>query len=98
MFPTLTGIQSLRNALDNDLLMFLPELVVCAGVVLLLLVRLVPALDKLHLGRAAAAVLVCALFAAHAQVREGQWAGQYFGAMLTSDTWGGFVRVVVPSA
>ena len=54
MYPTLTDVQKLRTALDNDLLMFLPELAVCAGVVALLLTRLVPALDRVHLGPVAA--------------------------------------------
>ncbi len=98
MFPTLTGIDKLRTALDNDLLMFLPELAVCAGVVALLLARLVPALDRVHLGGVAAAVLAGALLAAGYQVHDGQWAGSYFGNMLTSDAWGGFVRVVVLAA
>jgi NADH-quinone oxidoreductase subunit N len=98
MFPTLAGIEKLRSALDSDLLMFLPELAVCAGVVVLLLARLLPALDRAHLGPVAAAVLVGALFAAGYQVHVGQWAGTYFGAMLTSDAWGGFVRVVVLAA
>lgn len=95
MFPTLAGLEKLRSAIDHDLLMFLPELVVCVGIVALLLARLLPTLDRLHLGGAAAAILVCAVFTAHAQVREGQWAGSYFAGMLTSDAWGGFVRVVV---
>ena len=95
MFPTLTGIDKLRTALDNDLLMFLPELAVCAGVVALLLARLVPALDRVHLGGVAAAVLAGALFAAGKQVHDESWGKAYFGNMLTSDAWGGFVRVVV---
>ena len=73
---------------------------VCVGVVLLLLARLVPALDRVHLGGVAAAVLAGAVFAAGYQVHEhsGSWAGSYFGSMLTSDAWGGFVRVVVLTA
>lgn len=98
MFPTLAGTEKLRSALDSDLLMFLPELAVCAGVVALLLVRLVPAFDRSHLGGTALVTLVVALFAAGYQVRDGQWGGPYFGNMLTSDAWGGFVRVVVLAA
>ncbi len=98
MFPTLGGIEKLRTALDSDLLVFLPELAVCAGVVVLLLVRLVPVFDRAHLGGAALVALVVALFAAGCQVAEPQWAGAYFGNMLTSDAWGGFVRIVVLAA
>lgn len=98
MFPSLSDINGIEAALGNDLLMFLPELVVCAGVVLLLLARLLPALDRVHLGPAAVAVLACALFPAAFQVGAGQWSGAYFGNMLTADAWGGFVRVVVLAA
>lgn len=98
MFPSLNDTQKLQAALGGDLLVFLPELAVCAGVVALLLARLVPALDRAHLGGLAVSALAAALFAAVNQWIEGQWAGPFFGAMLTSDAWGGFVRIVVLSA
>jgi NADH-quinone oxidoreductase subunit N len=98
MFPSLSDTQKLQSALGGDLLVFLPELAVCAGVVALLLARLVPALDRAHLGGIAVSALAVSLFAAVNQWIEGQWAGPFFGAMLTSDAWGGFVRVVVLSA
>ena len=98
MFPTLAGIEKLRTALDNDLLVFLPELAVCAGIVALLLARLVAVLDRVHLGGVALVALAVALFAAGYQVADPQWGGPYFGNMLTSDAWGGFVRVVVLAA
>jgi NADH-quinone oxidoreductase subunit N len=98
MFPTLVGIDKLRSGLESDLLMFLPELAVCIGIVTLLLARLLPALDRSHLGGIAVAVLTGGLFAALYQVAVGQWGQIYFAAMLTSDAWGGFVRVVVLAA
>lgn len=98
MFPSLSDTQKIQSALSGDLLVFLPELAVCAGVVALLLARLVPLLDRSHLGGIAVSALVVALFAAVNQWSDGQWAGPYFGAMLTSDAWGGFVRIVVLSA
>jgi NADH-quinone oxidoreductase subunit N len=98
MFPTLFNVQKLQSGLGNDLLMFLPELAVCAGIVTLLLIRLFPAFDRLHLGGVAVAVLAGALFAAVFQVSLGEWGGVYFAGMLTSDAWGGFVRVVVLAA
>lgn len=98
MFPNISDIDTLQRALGNDLLMFLPELAVCVGIVLLLFARLFSGLDRIHLGTVAVAVLTGALFPAVAQVQSGQWADVYFGAMLTSDAWGGFVRVVVLAA
>lgn len=104
MFPTLVNVQRLQSALDNDLLLFLPELAVCAGIVALLLARLLPALDRVHLGGVALVALVVGMFAAGFPVYEARerpdqvWAGTYFAGMLTSDAWGGFVRVVVLAA
>ena len=105
MFPTLVNVQRLETALGNDLLLFLPELVVCGGIVVLLLARLLPALDRAHLGGLALAALAVGLFAAGYQVYDAhgagapvalsRWGGSYFAGMLTSDAWGGFVRVVV---
>jgi NADH-quinone oxidoreductase subunit N len=98
MFPKPSDVQMLQTAVENDLLMFLPELAVCVGIVALLVARLIPALDRIHLGGIACAVLVVGLFAAGYQVNQAQWAGTYFAGMLTSDAWGGFVRVVVLGA
>jgi NADH-quinone oxidoreductase subunit N len=85
--------------------MFLPELAVCTGVVALLLMRLIPVLDRVHLGGVAVTALVVGLFAAGYQVshaaaasndpKQTMWAGSYFAGMLTSDGWSGFVRLVV---
>ena len=40
----------LTNELQVDAVLFLPELVLCVDIVLLLLIRLMPRYDKLHLG------------------------------------------------
>lgn len=107
MFPTHDSIRSLQASLNGDLLLFLPELALCVGVVGLLLARLLPALDRVHLGGAAVVALAVALFAAGYQfadsvatprVVSGQDTVAYFGGMLTSDPWGLFVRVVVLAA
>jgi NADH-quinone oxidoreductase subunit N len=50
------------SALGNSLLMFLPELVVTAAIVLLLLLRMVARLDRAHLGGVALAMTIVALF------------------------------------
>ena len=95
MFPTLRGIESLQSVLGSDLLVFVPELVVCAGIVALLLVRLVPPLLRVHLGGLAVAVLVAALFAAGYQVYARAWPGPYFAGMLVADPFAGFARCLI---
>src|SRR5262249_52614390 len=43
-------INAIQSALNADLGGFVPELVLCVGIVVLLLLRLLPTLDRLHLG------------------------------------------------
>lgn len=101
---TAARVESLRDALGGDLLLFLPELVVCGGVVLLLVCRLVPALDRLHLGSVALAVLAAALVVAVApHLEPGVGTPRppntsFFGGMLVHDAFGDFVRVVLLAA
>ena len=102
MFPTPDNVAKLQNTLENDLLVFLPELALCIGIVALLLARLLPVLDRVHLGGVAVVALVIALFAGGFQVyqfrKPDDWPGLYFAGMLTSDAWGGFVRLIVLAA
>jgi NADH-quinone oxidoreductase subunit N len=99
MYPNARQIAALQAGLADDLLLFLPELVVCAGVVFLLVARLVKFLDRTHLGGLAVATLVVALFTAgylFADVRSG--GGTIFAGMLEVDPFAGLVRVLVLSA
>ncbi|MBA4063496.1 MAG: NADH-quinone oxidoreductase subunit N [Isosphaera sp.] len=98
MFPTSTKVEALRAGVGGDLLLFLPELVVCAGVVALLLARLLPLFDRAHFGGFAAAVLAAALFAAGHQVSVAEWSGPFFGGMLSSDPFAGLARCLVLAA
>jgi NADH-quinone oxidoreductase subunit N len=50
MFLHPRTLASIQEALAADLGGFAPELVVCVGIVVLLLLRLLPSFDKLHLG------------------------------------------------
>ncbi|MFO0823549.1 MAG: hypothetical protein U0792_10605, partial [Gemmataceae bacterium] len=95
MFPTSVQVDSLQSAVGSDALMFLPELVLCVGIVGLLLARLLPFLDRVHLGGLALATVTLSLFAAAAQVDGGQWSGPYFGGMLNSDAFAGLVRCLI---
>lgn len=100
MFPTAQKLDTLQSAVGGSLLLFLPELVVCAGVVGLLLLRLVPLLDRAHLGAVAVAVLGVALAAAVAQATTATHMGNpvFFEGMLVADPFAGLVRCLVLSA
>jgi NADH-quinone oxidoreductase subunit N len=95
MFPTAARVQSLTDSLGGDLLQFLPELVVCVGIIGLLLIRLVPFFDRVHLGSIAVGVFIVALAAAVYQVSVATWSGPFFAGMLTSDAFAGFARCLV---
>jgi NADH-quinone oxidoreductase subunit N len=95
MFPSLVRIETLQQSIGNDLLQFIPELLVSTGIVALLLVRLVPVFDRAHLGSLAVTVLSVALFTAGYQVYENRWAGSYFGGMLVADPFAGLVRCLI---
>jgi NADH-quinone oxidoreductase subunit N len=68
--PTLDVLQRLQADLGRDCLAFLPELILCGAIVLLLLLRLFRAFDRLHLGWVALVLAGAALAAA-----AGQWRG-----------------------
>src|SRR4051794_11278583 len=65
-------------ALLDDSLKFLPELLLCAGIVLLLALRLIPALDRAHLGWTALVFTLLALL-----VSACQWLNGYGGLELS---------------
>jgi NADH-quinone oxidoreductase subunit N len=67
-------LSNLQSALAVDLQAFLPELVLCGGIVVLLLLRLMTALNHWHLGWVALLFTVVALVVAH-----GQWQGSLPG-------------------
>lgn len=99
MFPTSVRIELFETAISGDLLQFIPELVVCGGIVLLLLTRLVSRLDRAHLGGLSVAVLAAGLFAAVFQFETaGKGAGPFFGGMLVADAFAGIARCLVLGA
>src|SRR5579885_1438200 len=72
MFLSNDTIDRLQTTLGDDLIAFTPELVLCGGIVLLLLLRLFTGLNRVHLGWVALAVTVAGLLAA-----VSQWLGGY---------------------
>lgn len=96
MFPDALRLDLLQDRLADDLLAFAPELVLCGGIVLLLLARLVPPLARAHLGPLAVAAAGVALaaavvlwLAASPQVSG----GEAFTGLLRLDAFAGFLRV-----
>src|SRR5690242_19563559 len=95
-------ISDLEAGMARDCVAFLPELILCVGIVLLLLLRLLRIFDRLHLGGVALAVSLAALAAA-----IGQWRGEYgfeslsqlggslplFSGLLVYDNFTIFLRV-----
>ena len=99
MFPTPGQIEQLQSSLQSNLQLFLPELVLCFGIVLLLLCRLVKAFDRTHLGTVAAAIVGVALLTAGYLFLEGDLAPvEFFAGMLASDPFSGFVRILLLAA
>jgi NADH-quinone oxidoreductase subunit N len=66
-------LQELQNSLARDCTAFMPELILCASIVVLLLLRLMPSFDRQHLGGLALAMILAAFAAAWAQ-----WEGRPF--------------------
>ncbi|HEV3257953.1 MAG TPA: NADH-quinone oxidoreductase subunit N [Gemmataceae bacterium] len=79
MFLTPNALQSLQSGLLQDFQAFLPELVLCGSIVLLLLLRLFRVLDGVHLGSLCLCLTVLALFFAW-----NQWTGKY-GLLTPAD-------------
>src|SRR5262245_37544985 len=64
-------IDKLQGDLLLDVLVFLPELLLCVGIVVLLLWRLVPMFDRTHLGGIALAFTLAALAVSICQWKGG---------------------------
>src|ERR1043165_6255799 len=64
------GYDSLQATLGRDILAFLPELILCATIVLMLLLRLFSRFDRRHMGGIAFILTAYALL-----VSVGQWLG-----------------------
>jgi NADH-quinone oxidoreductase subunit N len=97
------NIDQLQDNLWRDVLAFLPELILCGTIVLLLLLRLFNALNRLHLGSVALVLTLAAL-----AVSWFQWGGKYgfhqpdefphksldlFSGLLVFDNFTVFVRL-----
>jgi NADH-quinone oxidoreductase subunit N len=103
---TPNDIVGLESFLARDCEVFLPELILCLGIVLLLVLRLFRAFDRLHLGWAALVVSVASLLAALNQWhglegdydvcrQPGCFGGSlpFFGGLLVFDNFTVFLRL-----
>src|ERR1700687_1306960 len=98
-------LDKLGTSLPYDLIAFIPELILCAGIVLLLLMRLFRYLDRLHLGMTELIITILAIHANVAQVYGGKDApkemvGQVrtidlFTGMLAYDNFMIFMRFIL---
>ena len=86
-------LSNLTANLGADLLKFLPELVLCAGIVSLLLFRLFPVLNRAHLGLFALAVALLALGVSWQQWQEDVTPGEMFSGLLAYDKLTIFLRL-----
>jgi NADH-quinone oxidoreductase subunit N len=102
MFPSPDFVRRLSGDLQRDLFAFLPELLLCAAIVLMLLVRLFSAMNRAHMGQLALAMSLLALASAvwfwpdtwadeGPVPQSGGHAG--FGGLVVFDKFGLFVRI-----
>jgi NADH-quinone oxidoreductase subunit N len=86
------GLGALQKSLPDDVLAFMPELILCGGIVLLLFLRMFKALDRLHLWSLALIVTLAALGFSFSQ-----WLAQpnspMFSDLLAYDTFTVFIRL-----
>ncbi len=89
------NINLLQSHLNDDLLAFTPELILCGGIVLLLILRMVKALDRVHLGSIALVLTLAALGFSSYQWQSMPWggAGEIFSGLLAYDGFTVFLRL-----
>ena len=101
MVPSAGQLEQLQHTLRGDLSLFAPELALVAGIVLLLLARLVRGLDRIHLAPSAAVIVGVAFALAGYQVAEARQTPQganpvvMFAGMLVSDPFSLYARAVI---
>jgi NADH-quinone oxidoreductase subunit N len=95
MYPSTAIINRLQADLGRDLHAFLPELLLCGTIVLLLLLKLFAAFNRLHLGYVAAAGAVVALLTAVEQWQapgaSSNW--RFFTGLLVYDAFAIYARL-----
>jgi NADH-quinone oxidoreductase subunit N len=94
----LRNLDDIQQALVKDLSGFVPETVLCIGIVMLLLMRLLSSLDRTHLGWAALLISVIGLaYAIYDWVEPNDPRRDLFTGMLILDRFTMFLRVFLLS-
>src|SRR5262249_45668144 len=86
-------LEDIQNALAADLGGFVPELVLCVGMVVLLLLRLLPSFDRLHLGWVSLGFTLGALAYAVYDWTEPDQRNDLFTGLLRFDGFTMFMRL-----
>jgi NADH-quinone oxidoreductase subunit N len=97
MFFLKSWIDGLESSLVPDLLGFLPELVLCGTIVLLLLLRLFKAFARIHMGGIALVLTGIALMFSWGQWVQGASSWELFTGLLAYDYFTVFLRIFLLS-
>lgn len=92
MYLTYETLGSLRDRLFTDVGGFAPELILCAGLVLLLFLRLFSGVDRVHMGSISLLISVLALGASLNQW-QARSSSELFSRMLVYDNFTIFLRM-----
>lgn len=93
MFLQPNLLDELQRRLFEDLGYFLPELILCGAIVVLLLFRLMPSFDRLHLGWIALLATIAGLVICAIDWRAGETRRELFTGLLVYDNFTLFLRV-----
>jgi NADH-quinone oxidoreductase subunit N len=90
-------VEELQNDLVQDLLAFVPELILCGAIVLMLLMRLFTAFNRLHMSSVALIMTLVALAASGQQWVDYPWprSTDIFSGLLAFDFFTIFLRLLL---
>src|SRR5437660_6513809 len=87
------SLARLRESLPADISNFMPEVILCGGIVLVLLLRLFTRFQRAHVGALALIVAVACLVCSWVQGSEYPVPAEIFGGMLAFDRFTVFLRL-----
>jgi len=93
LMPINTSLEKLTSGLLSDVMNFMPELILCATIVLLLLARLFRAVERFHMGAFALIGSLLALTASGYQWYQDQTQAEMFSGLLIADNLTIFMRL-----